>query len=113
LKCKLEEVECSKGKRETAQYMGLFGGFTVGIPLGGTYFGSMFEHAGDVRDFSGRGDIIMSSIACGPGLSWGQICLGRAGCSYGFTEQIGIDMSHDIFEGYGWVYDIQKECCNE
>jgi RHS repeat-associated protein len=110
LECELSESLCLGGKRHTAEYFAILGGITGGSPVGKTYFSLTFEKADDVRTLGGDAEIAITSVALGIGVSWGQTCLG-AGCDYGWSPQLGIDLSANVFEGYGWVYEIKEEEC--
>jgi hypothetical protein len=111
LECSLSEIECTKnGMREKCSYISFFAGITAGIPVGRVHFSITFDSVSDVRDLEGTASISSTSTAIIGGVSWGQICLGKA-CSYGWTDQLGLDLSVDIFGGYGFVYDVHEECC--
>ncbi len=109
--CELEESMCRNGKRNKAKYFSFAGGLTGGAPVGRVYFTMKFNHTNDVRSFDGKMDIASASSALIVGTNWGQICMGDAGCSYGWEVQLGIDLSADIFTGYGWVSEIEEVCC--
>jgi len=111
LECELHESLCFRGERHTADYYGIFGGITGGSPLGRTSFSLTFKTADDVRTLGGSAEIEVTSASFGGGASWGQICFGAA-CTYGWSEQKGLDLSGDIFFGYGWVSNIKSECCD-
>jgi hypothetical protein len=104
------ETECIRNKRAKGRYFGIFSGLTIGSPVGITSFNLNFETLGDVRQLRGIGSIATTSSALGLGASWGQICLGK-GCAYGWSAQKGLDLSVDLFGGFGWITDINEECC--
>jgi RHS repeat-associated protein len=110
LQCEVEETECIRKKREKTSFLGFFGGFTAGSPVGRIKFSLTFETLTDVRQITGTGSIATTSAALYLGASWGQVCLGQ-GCAYGWTPQEGVDLSADIFVGGGWIGDISEECC--
>jgi hypothetical protein len=115
LRCDLQ-AECFRNESQRGKYFGIFGGATVGIPIGATFFSVDFCNAYDVKEMAGTASLWVTSIAFGPGKSMGQICLGKQ-CSCAdpseFQDQLGLDISADFFGGYGWVYFITTQKCCE
>ena len=111
IECELTESECVAGYREKAKYTGFFGGITAGSPAGKTSFSLLFEKVDDVRSLKGRAKITSISATLCIGASWGEICLGND-CSRGWSAVRGVDLSADLFVGYGFVTDIEEECCD-
>jgi len=113
LECELTQFKCINGIREKAKYLSIVGGLTAGAPAGRTSFSMTFKKVDDVRDLRGKSEVAAASSAIGGGVSWGKICLGND-CAQGWTVQKGLDLSADLFVGYGWVFGIrQEECCDE
>jgi RHS repeat-associated protein len=112
LYCKLEQIECYHGYRETADYFGIFGGITFGyIPVGGSSF-TMSFNVGAVDELAGKASIVTGTLAVGGGASIGEVCIGK-GCSSGIGPSRGVDISIDIFAGVGTVKNKKKVCCDD
>ena len=111
LQCTLKETLCLKGKRREAQYTGFFGGATFGAPAGRVKFSMTFSTADDVRSLAGKASIVAHGAAFPWGKTWGKTCLGNH-CSIGSSSQVGIDLSADFFQGYGFVHNIKEKCCD-
>jgi hypothetical protein len=111
MSCFLEDQECKHGFRTTAEYDGVFWGFTIGaVPFGMTYFTMMFD-VYDVDSLSGRASILTHTTALGGGVGFGQICLGSGCTDFDMSPAIGFDASFDAFEGYGRVHNKSLKCC--
>lgn len=108
--CFLEDFECKQGVRTTAEYDGIFGGFTAGVTPGVTYFTMTFD-VYDVDSLTGRASILTHTTAVGGGLALGQTCLGYGCTNFDISPAVGFDASFDAFEGYGWVHNKSVKCC--
>ena len=111
LECNLEST-CFRRYEWKGKYIGYFAGFTFGAPLGGTYFTLYFEHLHSFETLRGRASIKIISIAIGLGVSHGEICLGNNCIFSEFSPQLGLDISADIFEGWGRLTDLERKCCD-
>ncbi|MHA2254144.1 MAG: RHS repeat-associated core domain-containing protein, partial [Candidatus Kariarchaeaceae archaeon] len=116
LECNLENLECINGLRQKGDYHGIFGGVTLGSPLGLSFFSVTFNNVSNVENLAGKATIVTITVTVIAGPSSGQICLGH-GCTdfpdEGVSLALGADISFDLFIGWGKVDNVIYECCDE